>query len=864
MSLRVLLALSLCLALARGASAQARRGEAYALTGARVVTVSGPVHESGTLVMRDGLIEAVGPSVAVPPGARVIDAKGLTLTPGLIDGLCALGLPAPPPRGAAPAPGGAPLSPPPNPLAPQALAYEKLKAADALKARDAGLTTALVIPREGVLPGQSVLINLAGDKPEAMVLRQPAALHLHLGELPRRYPNSLMGTVALARQALHDAKRYGEEWAEYEKAPAGKKRPRYDPGLEAWREVVAGREPLVVTASRANDIRRALLLADEFRVKVVVAGAPQAARLAPLVKERKLPLLVSVNFDPPRAVPLFGGADEEQERRDIEEAERNPAELHRLGVPFALVSAWAPSFAAGIRKAIEKGLPRDVALAAVTLRAAEALGVADRLGSLEAGKIANVVAWSGEPLTKDAKAKMVFVDGSLYEPEERAEPKKEDAKKSEETTPEAPRAAAVPAPPEPPMADERPLALVGGTLLTLGPQGTIEKGTVLLRGGRIAAVGRDLSVPAGSTVIALDGRYVMPGIIDTHSHTAIEGNVNECTDSATAEVRVADVVDDQDIDIYRQLAGGVTTINVLHGSCNTIGGQNAVLKMRWGQPPHRLLFEGAPRGIKLALGENPKRSNFRVPGEPRYPATRMGVEVVLREAFAAARDYKREWEDYESRLEALGPRAPRPAPPRRDLRLETLRDVLEGKVLVHAHCYRSDEILMLLRLSDEFGFKVRTLQHGLEAYKVAGEIARHGAGVGTFIDWWGFKLEAFDATPYNPAILQRHGVLVSLNSDSAELARRLYWDAAKAVKHGGVEETEALKMVTLNAAIQLGIDRRVGTIEAGKDADLAIFRTHPFAPDTLCEMTLVDGIVYFDRKRDLASRQGSTIAESGR
>jgi imidazolonepropionase-like amidohydrolase len=378
-------------------------------------------------------------------------------------------------------------------------------------------------------------------------------------------------------------------------------------------------------------------------------------------------------------------------------------------------------------------------------------------------------------------------------------------------------------------------------------------------------VGRDVSVPAGATVVDLGGRYVMPGIIDTHSHTAIEGNVNECTDSVTAEVRVADVIDDRDIDIYRQLAGGVTAINVLHGSCNTIGGQNAVLKMRWGLPPDQLLFEGAPRGIKFALGENPKRSNFRVPGEPpRYPGTRMGVEVVLRESFAAARDYKREWDAYEAKVKALPAKAPRPGPPRRDLRLETLRDLLDGKIYVHSHAYRADEILMLLKVADEFGFKIRTVQHGLEAYKVARELAKHGAGVGTFIDWWAFKLEAYDATPYNPAILQKHGVLVSLNSDSAELARRLYGDAAKAVKYGGVEEADALKMITLNAAMQLGVDKRVGTIEVGKDADLAVFAAHPLSADARCEMTLVDGVVRFDRARDLAARAATTVAGGGR
>ena len=406
---------------ARPDAAPAARSEVYALVGARIVTVSGPTHDRGTLVMRDGVIEAVGSSAAVPPDARVIRADNLVLTPGLIDGFSGTGLPAvtAKPGGAG---GSGAVAPPPSPLAPQAMALERVRVADALKARDAGITTVLVIPREGVLPGQSVILNLSGDKAEAMVLKQPAALHLHMSTLARQYPDSLMGTVAYARQSLDDAIRYRDEWAAYERSPAGKRRPRYDAALAAWQEVLAGRERLLVTAFRENDVRRALAIADEFKIKVAVAGAPQAFRVADLVKSRQLPLLVSVNFDPPRPATFFGNSDEEKERRDIEEAERNPAELHKAGVSFALVSAYAPSFLAGVRKAIERGLPREAALHAVTLGAAEALGIADRTGSLEAGKIADVVAWSGEPLTKDAKPRMVFVDGQLYEPEETPTP----------------------------------------------------------------------------------------------------------------------------------------------------------------------------------------------------------------------------------------------------------------------------------------------------------------------------------------------------------------------------------------------------------------------------------------------------------
>jgi imidazolonepropionase-like amidohydrolase len=330
--------------------------------------------------------------------------------------------------------------------------------------------------------------------------------------------------------------------------------------------------------------------------------------------------------------------------------------------------------------------------------------------------------------------------------------------------------------------------------------------------------------------------------------------VKEFSDVITAEVRVADVIEHREVNIYRELAGGVTTVNVLHGSCNAIGGQNAVLKLRCGKAPEDLVFKEAPRGIKFALGENPKRSNFRAPGPPRYPATRMGVEAVIRQAFEEARAYKKEWDEYGSKAKAAG--AEKPLAPRRSLRLQELVDILDGKVLVHAHCYRADEILMLIRLADEFGFKIRTFQHVLEGYKVASEIARHGAGASTFSDWWAYKLEAFDAIPYNAAIMAAHGVNVSLNSDSDELARRLYWEAAKAVKYGGVGEAEALKMITLNPAWQLGIEAQVGSIEAGKDADIAIFSAHPFAPDARVEATLVDGVVYFDRAKD-ASPAGS-------
>jgi imidazolonepropionase-like amidohydrolase len=402
------------------------------------------------------------------------------------------------------------------------------------------------------------------------------------------------------------------------------------------------------------------------------------------------------------------------------------------------------------------------------------------------------------------------------------------------------------------------------TIMTV-TKGTIQNGSILIRDGKIAAVGKNISAPAGAQVIDATGKYVTPGLIDCHSHIAVDGNVNEGTVAVSAMVRIEDVLDPEDINIYRDLAGGLTTANVLHGSANPIGGQNAVIKLRWGKSAKDMLFKGAPPGIKFALGENPKRSNFTPqPGtQQRFPATRMGVEYVIREAFTQAREYMRKWDEYKRQTEASnggsngarnGGSSNNLLPPRRDIKLEPLVEVLRGERLVHAHCYRADEILMLIRLADEFGFKIATFQHVLEGYKVAKEIAAHGAGGSTFSDWWAYKVEAYDAVPYNAAIMARKGVLVSLNSDSAELARRMNLEAAKAVKYGGLSEDEALAMVTINPAKQLRVDKWVGSIEVGKDADLTLFSGHPLSTYSIVEKVFIDGQMYFDRQADLQRR----------
>jgi len=393
------------------------------------------------------------------------------------------------------------------------------------------------------------------------------------------------------------------------------------------------------------------------------------------------------------------------------------------------------------------------------------------------------------------------------------------------------------------------VAITNATILTAS-HGTIENGTIVIRNGKIAAVGKDVAVPAGAQVIDGKGKFIMPGIIDAHSHSAGEA-INEGTRSVTAQVRMQDVIREDAIGLYRELAGGVTALNILHGSANTIGGQNVVVKIRWGLPVDSMIFQGAPPGIKFALGENVRQTNNpQIPGRPlRYPRTRMGQEEVIRDAFTRAREYQAEWKAYDAAKAATKKGQLEPIPPARDLQLDALVEVLEGKRLVHAHSYRSDEILMLLKVAKDFGFRVATLQHVLEGYKIADEIAAAGTGASTFADNWAYKLEAYDAIPFNAALMAERGVTVTVNSDSDERARRLYQEAAKAMKYGGASEETALRMITLNAAKQLGVDKMTGSIDVGKDADLAIFNGHPFAPASRVEMTLIDGRVFFDRNK---------------
>jgi imidazolonepropionase-like amidohydrolase len=398
------------------------------------------------------------------------------------------------------------------------------------------------------------------------------------------------------------------------------------------------------------------------------------------------------------------------------------------------------------------------------------------------------------------------------------------------------------------------------TIMSEGAKGTF-KGTIVVENGKIKEVGENVMVPAGATVIDAQGQFVIPGIIDCHSHIAVDGGVNEGSVSVSSMVNIKDVINPEDIAIYRALAGGVTSANILHGSANAIGGQTLVLKMRWGQDAEGMIFQGATPGIKFALGENPKRAGTPAGGRgapatnARYPATRMGVEDVIREAFNEAKQYKATWDAYDAAVA----KGQHPLPPRKDLKLEPLKEVLEGKRFVHAHCYRADEILMLIRVADDYGFKIKTFQHVLEGYKVAKEIAAHGAGGSTFSDWWGYKMEAYDAIPYNVAVMTKKGVVSSLNSDDAELMRRLNTEAAKAMKYGGLTREEALALVTINPAKQLGVDTRVGSIEVGKDADIVIYDKDPLSNFSKVQKVWIDGNKTFDRDSDVSGRPNKEL-----
>lgn len=580
--------------------------------------------------------------------------------------------------------------------------------------------------------------------------------------------------------------------------------------------------------------------------------------------------------------PKIGEPDREyQDRLRIwNERAANAKVLAVAGIPFAISTRGnkdIKKFQENLVHVIEAGLTPDATLSALTSAPAEIFGLAENLGTLETGRYGNVTLIEGAFGDKKAKARFVVAGGKVYDLRKAEEAAKEIAKAGEKKDDAAKEAGAdekekseekaksdekpweksgdEKKAKEPPKAewaietdaDRVPKTHTGGnvliknaTILTM-TKGTLENTSILVKDGVITEIGPHLSAPKNAAVIDGAGAWVIPGIIDCHSHMAIAGGVNEATDSITAMCRIEDVVRGDDVTIYRAAAGGVTAANLLHGSANTIGGQRAIVQMKYNQPVSELFFKGFPRGIKFALGENVTRSRTR------FPNTRMGVEATIRRAFIQAQAYRREWDEYNALSKKLKAKT---LAPRRDLRLEALAGVLDGSILVHCHSYNEDEIAMLLGILEEFGVKNLTLEHALEAYKIAPEVASFGNGgafVSTFADNWAYKIEAFDAIPYNAAVITEAGGTAIMNSDSGERVRRLNLEAAKAVRFGGLSYQDALRTVTLNPARALHINSQVGSIEIGKRADLALWNGHPLSVYARCFMTLIGGEVVFER-----------------
>lgn len=954
----------------------------YAIEDARVVVGSGEVFERATVLVADGLIEAVGTDLDIPADARVIDGKELTLYPGLIDALSTVGQKqadddagsgrgggfggggAPPIRGPEDRPGTTPWKHAADLLSTEDSRIESW--------REIGFTNAVSVPTDGFFAGQASVVALAGDEADDMVVAPSVAHRVAFrgnGGF-RTFPGSLMGGISYVKQVLLDADHYGRANALYARSPGGHGRPTYDRTLDPIQRAVEGGEPFLLPASSGAEIDRALGLAGNHGLEAMIYGGHGAWERIDALSDTGTPVLVDLDWP---TAPKDRDPDAEDSLRELAHRRLAPAVpgmLAEAGIPFAFSTeslTSADDAMEAVREAVEAGLPPAAAIEALTLGAARIFGVDDRLGSIEAGKIANLVLASDAPWAEDAEVAAVFVDGRYFAERESDEPQEppasdpsgtwdltmttprgtrdmtaefemsddgkvkgsvsseqgttdieegrmsgdrlsfemtrtagsrtftakfslivegeeaegsmsagpmsmdikgtrtaiasaDEADESEsESVPIAEIRAAIDAQ-RGPYETRGSFAITGARVWTVSGS-TLDDATVVVEGGKIAAVGTDVAIPEGAAVIDAEGRHLIPGIIDAHSHIAISGGGNEGSVAVSSMVTIDDVINPDDISIYRALAGGVTTVNVLHGSSNPIGGGNAVIKLRWGRDADGLRLEGAPKGIKFALGENPKRSNFRPPPgiAPRYPGSRMGVMDVIRQAFTEARAYRDAWKDHE----AATARGDSPMPPRRDLELETLVEILEGERLVHSHCYRADEILQLLRLAEEQGFQVATLQHVLEGYKVADEIAAHGAGASTFSDWWGYKVEAQDAIPHNAALMTERGVVVSINSDSSEEMRHLNHEAAKAVRWGGMDEVAALALVTLNPAIQLGIDDRVGSIEVGKDADLALYDSHPLSVRSTVLKTWVDGDLYFDVDAD-RERQAAVDAMKAR
>jgi len=937
----------------------------HALTGAQVVVKPGQLLTNATVIIRDGFIVAVAPDAAIPSDARVWDLKGMTIYAGFIDPYLASGSKGEdkPKHGGQDFTAGGikfygvnqqetdaggvngpgyevALVTPEHRVAqnflPDAKAFEKL--------REIGFTTANIVPDRGILRGTSAFVALGETDANRAVIKPDVFQHIAFDTEHRRddvYPTSLMGSIAVIRQTFFDAHHYALDQADYQKHPAGRKRPDYNLSLEALSPAAEKKMHVVFDPKDALMVDRSTRLAQELGLDIYIVSSGQEWRRPDLAKAAAVPFIVPLNFPELPKMPSDDDWDQVSldQLRAWDWAPENAAVLQNQGLEIALTTFGLDDkkdFRKNVRLAIDRGLTESNALAALTTVPARLCGLDSLLGTIEPGKAANLTIVDGKGYF-DAESKIcsVWIDGRYYpipgeeekeKDKENSEAKAGESKDKELVSTNAPStnvvstnlvstnapstnsevasnsaagtnrdvvAKAEPAPPKTPeqiAADEKskadkkkadkekklakqkelekrvarsplegrgvltnaPSILVrNATIWTCGDAGVLTNAQLLISNGKIALIGNFQAKLASNTlVIDGTGLHVSPGIIDCHSHSMILGDVNEGTLPSSAMVRIGDVVNSESENIYEQLAGGTTEAHLLHGSANPIGGQNCLIKLRDGETPEGLKFAGAIGSIKFALGENVKQSNWGEKYVTRFPQTRMGVRTFYVNRFTAAQQYLKAWDDYNK---SGG------VPPRRDLELEAIGEILNGTRLIHCHSYRQDEILMLIRTMESFNVKIGTFQHVLEGYKVADEIAKHGAGGSSFADWWAYKFEVYDAIPYNGSLMHDRGVLVSFNSDSEDLARRLYLEAAKAVKFGATPEEEALKFVTYNPAKQLRVDKQVGSLEPGKDADFVLWSKAPLDSGTVCKQTWIEGKKYFDI--DLAPARAAALAK---
>ena len=985
----------------------------HALTTARIIIAPGQVIECGTVVLNDGIITQVGANVEIPPSARIWDLEGRTVYPGFIDAYSVIDFPE------EKSDSGAPYWN--RHVQPQTSAAHHYTVAPETnkKFRSQGVTARLVVPGRGIIKGTSALVTTADDQVTHCVLTDDVALHIKLNTQPdwhrKEYPNSPMGAVALARQAMHDADWYRCAWQAYQ-GDTSLPQPEWNDALQVLQDYVDSARLVIIDADNEQFLMRGDEFAREFGLRIAILGSGHEYRRLAAVQATGRPLIVPINFPkaPNVATPEAALNTTLAQLMHWDLAPDNPGQLVDAGLSIALTSYGLPDtsgFLEKVRVAVQRGLPAERALQALTVTPADMFGVADRLGTIQPGKIANLIVTDGELFEKNTQLLETWVRGKRYEVKQQsrydlrgpwtltrtniaaqpqayaleltgdpdqlkgnlslfvkleaqqdkpatselkniilrgerlgfvldAEPldqqgvaqvsllvtvldgnsadvqairlngeivwpdgsrthvegeksaptdgnqnveaakpdgrptsqvdklfddevandeqdanSKDDASEEEDNAPSignTPASFAVNYPlgafgRAAPPPQHKHVLFQNATIWTCAGEGILTNASLLISGGKILAVGQDLDVPEDAEVVDSGGLHITPGIVDCHSHMATDGGINESGQAITAEVRIGDFVDSRDISIYRQLAGGVTVANILHGSASPIGGQNQVIKLRWGALPNQLKFASAPPGIKFALGENVKQSNWGDGYTTRYPQTRMGVEQLIRDAFRAAADYDRQWAAWKQNRRGI--------PPRVDLELAAISEILSGRRWIHCHAYRQDEMLALMHVLEKFDVTIGTFQHVLEGYKIADALARHGAMASAFSDWWAYKFEVYDAIPFNGALMYENGISVSFNSDSAELARHLNQEAAKAIKYGDVPPEEALKFVTLNPARQLRIGQFVGSIEPGKHADLAVWTGSPLSNYSRCQQTWIDGRKYFDQQEDAQQRQ---------